>query len=134
MLKFKWVIKMKWISEIKNIGSEALAPEERVVILFGENANDDLKKVSVIQNFEDEDALKSLVLKKGDTVTIDGTTYLINYVGSLVNSNLRALQHVSLFFTKTPKKPMSNAVYLECDEKDALPDFRVNDEIVYEHL
>ena len=47
----------------------------------------------------------------------------------------RQLQHASLFFTdKVPKKPMSNALYLDLPEDQEMPKFRVDDEIVYEHL
>ena len=100
---------MKWISTIKAIGPNAISEKDRVVILFGQTAKDELQDVSVIQAFDDEQAAKEVVLKKGDTVTIDGTTFLINYVGPMAVSNLRTLHHASLFFTdKVPKKPMSN--------------------------
>ncbi|MGN1408294.1 PTS glucitol/sorbitol transporter subunit IIA [Lactobacillus sp.] len=126
---------MKWISTIKEIGTSAISEKDRTVILFGQTANDELRKVSVIQEFDDEEAAQGIVLKKGDTITIDGETLIISAVGSMAISNLRALGHVSLFFTdKLPKKPMSNAVYLELDAKDAMPEFKVDDEIVYEHL
>lgn len=126
---------MKWISTIKEIGTSAISEKDRTVILFGQTANDELRKVSVIQEFDDEEAAQDIVLKKGDTITIDGETLIISAVGSMAISNLRALGHVSLFFTdKLPKKPMSNAVYLELDAKDAMPEFKVDDEIVYEHL
>ena len=103
--------------------------------MFGQTAKDELQDVSVIQAFDDEQAAQAVVLKKGDTVTIDGTTFSINYVGPMAVSNLRALQHASLFFTdKVPKKPMSNALYLDLPEDQEMPKFRVDDEIVYEHL
>ena len=108
---------MKWISTIKAIGPNAISEKDRVVILFGQTAKDELQDVSVIQAFDDEQAAQAVVLKKGDTVTIDGTTFLINYVGPMAVSNLRALQHASLFFTdKVPKKPMSNALYWICQK------------------
>lgn len=126
---------MKWISTIKAIGPNAISEKDRVVILFGQTAKDELQDVSVIQAFDDEQAAQAVVLKKGDTVTIDGTTFLINYVGPMAVSNLRALQHASLFFTdKVPKKLMSNALYLDLPEDQEMPKFRVDDEIVYEHL
>ncbi|MDD6407330.1 MAG: PTS glucitol/sorbitol transporter subunit IIA [Lactobacillus equicursoris] len=126
---------MKWISTIKEIGTSAISEKDRTVILFGQTANDELRKVSVIQEFDDEEAAQGIVLKKGDTITIDGQTLIISAVGSMAISNLRALGHVSLFFAdKLPKKPMSNAVYLELDGKDSVPTFRIDDEIVYEHL
>lgn len=135
MLEFSQVIKMKWISTIKKIGPKAISPEDRVVILFGESANEELADVSVIQEFDADTPAASIVLKKGDTITIDGITYDIEYTGSLVNSNLKKLQHASLFFTtEVPKKPMSNAIYVDCPADQEMPVFRVDDEIVYEHL
>ena len=65
---------MKWISTIKKIGPKAISPEDRVVILFGESANEELADVSVIQEFDADTPAASIVLKKGDTITIDGIT------------------------------------------------------------
>ena len=71
MLEFNQVIKMKWISTIKTIGPNAISEKDRVVILFGQTANDELQDVSVIQAFDDEQAAQAVVLKKGDTVIVN---------------------------------------------------------------
>lgn len=125
---------MKWNSTIEAVGSEAINPKENIIILFNETATDDLKKVSVIQKFDKDTAPSSFVLKKDDTVTIDGETFLTLYVGPMVDMNMRAIGHATLVFTdEVPKKPLKNAIYLEKDEDDSLPMVKVGDWITYEH-
>ena len=79
---------MKWISTIKKIGKKAIDNKDGMVILFGEGANKDLEDVSVIQKFSDETPVNGFVFKKGDTITVDGQTYVANYVGPMVESNM----------------------------------------------
>ena len=65
---------------------------------------------------------------------IDGTTYLALYVGPMVQMNMQAIGHATLVFTdEVPKKPMTNAIYLEKDSKEKMPEFKVGDWITYEH-
>ena len=75
---------MKWISTIKAIGPNAISEKDRVVILFGQTAKDELQDVSVIQAFDDEQAAQAVVLKKGDTVTKspDGSFGIIRSAGT----------------------------------------------------
>ena len=80
---------MKWISTIEKIGKKAVDSKDGMVILFGEGANEDLKDVSIIQKFNPSTPINSFIFKKGDTVTIDGQTYVANYVGPMVESNRR---------------------------------------------
>ena len=42
--------------------------------------------------------LSDFVFKRGDTLTVDGQTYVANYVGPMVESNMKALGHATLFF------------------------------------
>lgn len=126
---------MKWISTIKKIGKKAVDNKDGMVILFGEGANKDLEDVSVIQKFSDETPVSGFVFKKGDTITVDGQTYVANYVGPMVESNMKALGHATLFFNRSvPKAPLANAVYFDPDVDQPLPSFRVDDDIVYEHI
>ena len=126
---------MKWISPIEKIGKKAVDSKDGMVILFGEGANEDLKDVSIIQKFNPSTPINSFIFKKGDTVTIDGQTYVANYVGPMVESNMKALGHATFFFKRpVPKAPLANAVYFDPDVQQPLPDFKVNDEIVYEHI
>lgn len=126
---------MKWISTIKKIGKKAVDNKDGMVILFGEGANKDLEDVSVIQKFGDDTPVSGFVFKKGDTITVDGQTYIANYVGPMVESNMKAMGHATLFFNrKVPKTPLANAVYFDPDDAKVLPNFRVDDDIVYEHI
>lgn len=126
---------MKWISTIKKIGNKAVDSKDGMVILFGEGANKDLEDVSIIQKFDTKNPVNNFIFKKGDTITIDGQTYVANYVGPMVESNMKALGHATLFFKRpVPKTPLANAIYFDPDVQQPLPEFRVNDEIVYEHI
>ncbi len=126
---------MKWISTIEKIGPKAIDQKDKMVILFGEGANQDLEDVSVIQKFDEQSPVKSFVFKKGDTITIDGETYIAAYVGPMVESNMKALGHATLFFNhRVPKAPLANAIYFEPDEEQTLPQFKVDDDIMYEHI
>lgn len=124
---------MKWIATIEKIGKKAIDTKNQMIILFGEGANQDLEDVSVIQKFDAKTPASSFVFKKGDTVTIDGQTYVAAYAGPMVESNMKALGHATLFFNRpVPKAPLANAIYFE--KGDGMPNFRVDDDIVYEHI
>ncbi len=102
---------MKWISTIKKIGKKAVDSKDGMVILFGEGANKELEDVSVIQKFDESTPVSGFVFKKGDTITVDGQTYVANYVGPMVESNMKALGHANLFFNRpVSKAPLANAV------------------------
>lgn len=126
---------MKWISTISKIGKQAIEPKGNMVILFGENVTKDLVDVSVIQKFDSKTPLNGFIFKKGDTITIDGQTFVADYVGAMVESDMKALGHATLFFNqRKPKNPLANAVYLEFADKQTIPEFNVNDDIIYEHI
>ena len=111
---FKEIIIMKWISTIKKIGKKAVDSKDGMVILFGEGANKELEDVSVIQKFDESTPVSGFVFKKGDTITVDGQTYVANYVGPMVESNMKALGHATLFFNRlVSKAPLANAVYFD---------------------
>lgn len=116
---------MKWIANIKKIGKKAVDNKDGMVILFGEGANKDLEDVSVIQKFSTETPVSGFVFKKGDTIT----------VGPMVESNMKALGHATLFFNRpVSKTPLANAIYFDPDIDQPLPNFKVDDDIVYEHI
>ena len=126
---------MKWNANIKRIGKKAVDSKDGMVILFGVGANKELEDVSVIQQFNTDTPAKTFVFKKGDTITVDGQTYVANYVGPMVESNIKALGHATLFFNRpVPKAPLANAVYFDPDPDQAMPNFKLDDDIVYEHI
>ncbi|MDN6028225.1 MAG: PTS glucitol/sorbitol transporter subunit IIA [Lactobacillus sp.] len=124
---------MKWISTITSIGAKALTAKDEMVILFGPNANAELAAVSVIQQFDRETPVSQFVFKAGDTLTVAGTTFTANYVGAMVAANMKALGHATLIFnTAVPRKPLLNSIYLSHPDQ-VQPEFRVEDELVFEH-
>ncbi|WEV71362.1 PTS sorbitol transporter subunit IIA [Lactobacillus sp. ESL0785] len=126
---------MKWIAKIVNIGAQALEPKTKMVILFGENVNQDLKKVAITQRFAQATSLNDFIFKKGDTITIAGQTYAATFVGAMTQSNMKTMGHVTLYFgQKVPQNPLGNAIYLQLPGAQLLPKFKVNDEIIYEHI
>ena len=126
---------MKWISTISKIGKQAVESKSNMVILFGESVTKDLVDVSVIQKFDEHTPVSGFIFKKGDTITIDGQTYVADYVGPMVESNMKALGHVTLFFDqKKPKNPLANAVYLSFTADQTMPDFKVDEDLIYEHI
>lgn len=126
---------MKWTSTIEKIGQKAIDTKDGMIVLFGEGTDKDLETVSVIQKFAGATPVNSFVFKKGDTLTVDGTTYIAKYVGPMVESNMKALGHATLFFNRpVPKTPLANAIYFEPDEDGKMPEFKVNDDIIYEHI
>lgn len=126
---------MKWTATIEKIGKKAIDTRDSMIILFGEGATQDLEDVSVVQKFDDATPVKGFVFKKGDTITIDGETYVANYVGPMVESNMKALGHATLFFNRpVPKTPLANAVYFDANEDQEMPNFKLNDDIIYEHI
>lgn len=125
---------MKWNTTITAIGENAIDEKENIVILFGEQATPEIQKIAILQKFDEQTPENDFVFKKGDSVTIDGQTYLANYVGQLVQSNVRAIGHATLIFTdKLPEQPMQNAVYLEKKKDEPMPTFKVDDWISFEH-
>jgi glucitol/sorbitol PTS system EIIA component len=126
---------MKWIATINKIGRQAIEPKNEMVLLFGDNVSPDLVEVSVIQRFDQQIPLDDFVFNTGDTITIGGKTYVANYVGAMVENNIKTLGHVTLFFTAlNSKKPLANAIYLTSSTSQRQPVFKVEDHIVYEHI
>lgn len=126
---------MKWIATINNIGKQAIEPENKMVLLFGDNVSPDLVEISVIQKFDQQIPLANFAFSTGDTITVDKKTYVANYVGSMVENNIKTLGHVVLIFAAlNAEKPLANAIYLTSSRSQSLPVFNVDDRIVYEHI
>lgn len=126
---------MKWNATIVKIGKKAINQKDQMIILFGQGVNQELADVSVIQKFDPATPVSSFVFKKGDTITVDGQTYIADYVGPMVESNMKALGHATLFFNHhVPKAPLANAVYFEANADHSMPIFKENADLMYEHL
>ncbi len=124
---------MKWMATIQKIGVEAISKNENMVILFNETANEKLSRVAVIQKFDKETPVSSFICKKDDTVTIDGETYLVLHVGRMVADNMQKLSFKEIFVDKLPEKTLHNAIYLQKDDEEPMPQFKQGDWISYEH-
>lgn len=66
---------MKWNSTITAIGSEALDPNDNIVILFDNKATDKLRDVAVLQKFDEATPVEKFVFKK--TTQLQLTALLI---------------------------------------------------------
>lgn len=80
---------------IKSIGSQAhMFEEENMLILFGDNAPDDLKDFCYIID------VKPLAseIETGMTLSIDNQAYTITAVGDVVTKNLSDLGHITIKF------------------------------------
>ncbi len=121
---------MQLKSTIKAIGANALSPKDQMVILFGDKATDALRDVSVIQEFADPKAQKTMNVKVGDHLYINGIKFRVAGVGSLTNPNLQQIGHATLVFKPVPSvDQLANAIYLTPTAK---PVFAEGTELVYD--
>ncbi|SFV43468.1 PTS glucitol/sorbitol transporter subunit IIA [Mammaliicoccus sciuri] len=97
-------------TEIKKIGKDANAFEaEKMIILFGDNAPDELVDfcyIIDINRVENE-------ITESNKLVIDGTEYGITKVGSAVSKNLNDLGHITLKFDGSTNAEQSGSLYLE---------------------
>jgi PTS system glucitol/sorbitol-specific IIA component len=104
---------MELTATVTAIGEKALSPKDNMVILFGDKATAALREVSVIQQFDDPEAQKSLNIAHGDHIYINDIKYRVAAVGSLANPNLKQIAHATLIFQPVPDEDMlGNAIYL----------------------
>ncbi|MFS7002080.1 PTS glucitol/sorbitol transporter subunit IIA [Carnobacterium maltaromaticum] len=116
------------IGTVTSIGPQAISEQDPIIILFGEEATEDIRQVSVIQAFED--GREMIELKKGQTIKFDNQSYTIEAVGSLAVDNLNSIGHITLSFTEVPAEDMlGNGIYLSPQE---LPTISVGTKISYE--
>lgn len=118
---------MATTATVKAIGSQALDPDEPILILFDETATASLQQIAVIQQFKEK--LTSLPLTAGSTIKIDDQAYTVAYAGPLVDANLTTIGHATLYFTAVPAKPLANGIYLTTT---TLPTIKVGSVITYE--
>lgn len=97
-------------SNVQEVGEMALAfEEEKVIILFGPQAPNELREVSIIHEaVEDSDE----PIKKGGNFVVDDQVYTIEAVGSSANDNLNELGHISIYFQDVPEDVLPGAVFV----------------------
>lgn len=116
------------IGTVTSIGPQAISEKDPIIILFGEEATEDIRQVSVIQAFEKES--EAIDLKEGHMIKFDDQAYTIEAVGSLAVDNLNSIGHITLSFTDVPAEDqLGNGIYLS---PKTLPVISVGTKISYE--
>lgn len=101
-------------SIIADIGGETSELiENGIIILFGENAPEELKEYCVLIK---ERKLNGLI-KNGDMFKINGFLYSVTDVGDYANVNLDSLGHVTLMINNdTHEEIVGGCIYLSGEE------------------
>ncbi|PMB85082.1 PTS sorbitol transporter subunit IIA [Dolosicoccus paucivorans] len=97
-------------TSVTNIGADAeMFVAEEMIILFGENAPDDLKDYVyniVVTPLNGE-------ISPGQSLLIDGEAFEITAVGNVVGQNLEQLGHITLKFDGSKQAELPGTLYLE---------------------
>ncbi len=97
-------------SVVKQVGPLALAfEEEKVIILFGPQAPDELKEVSIIH--EADEKVNDEPIKEGGKFIVDDQEYTVTAVGSSANNNLKELGHISVYFSEPSDDVLPGAIF-----------------------
>ncbi|EAE8347158.1 PTS sorbitol transporter subunit IIA [Listeria monocytogenes] len=114
------------ISKIMEIGSLVPAfEEEKIVILFGPTATNELREISVIHEFQDA---PNNALTKGNTLLIGEQVYTIEEVGTEANKNLEELGHISVYFRSEQNEVLPGAIIVS---PEVFPTITVGDSIQF---
>ncbi|EAE7904285.1 PTS glucitol/sorbitol transporter subunit IIA [Listeria monocytogenes] len=114
------------ISKIMEIGPLVPAfEEEKIVILFGPTATNELREISVIHEFQD---VPNNALTKGNTLLIGEQTYTIEEVSSDANKNLEELGHISVYFRSGQNEVLPGAIVVS---PEIFPTITVGDSIQF---
>lgn len=98
---------------ITEIGESAISEKDPLIILFGEKATSELRRVSVVHSPEKQN--ETIDLASVTKVSFDGEEYTVNGVGELANDNFNTIGHITLRFNdnlSTDEMRIENAVYL----------------------
>jgi glucitol/sorbitol PTS system EIIA component len=97
-------------SIVKEVGALALSFEEdKVCILFGPQAPQELKEVSIIHELEGDSSDEPIQV--GGTFQVDDEEFTITAVGSAANNNLKELGHISIYFSEPNEEVLPGAVF-----------------------
>jgi glucitol/sorbitol PTS system EIIA component len=97
-------------STVIHVGSEAYTFEqEKIIILFGPKAPQELRDISIIHDFE----LNPEEPIKDNHLVIDGKKYDIVVIGKEVLKNLATLGHVSVYFMDPPTDILPGSIYVK---------------------
>ena len=96
-------------SVVKEIG--VLVPtfkEDKIVILFGPQAPQELRELAVIHEFEN---LTEEPLVEGGTIQFGEELFTITAVGTLANNNFKELGHISIYFQEPMEEVLPGAIF-----------------------
>lgn len=119
---------MKYKTKITRIGTEALKAEDQMIVLFGNEVTNEIAHVSMSQEFINPEIQSQFTLKAGQKVRIGSQILTVNYVGSLVEENMRTISHINLFFGEQ-NGHLASAAYLDGELRPL--DFRVGTTITF---
>lgn len=117
-------------TKITAIGDSAVSSKDPLIILFGEQATEELRKVAVIHRIVSEE--QTVDLHSGGTISFGDQVYTIQHVGSLANANFNSIGHVTLIFSELPddeEDKIENGLYLS---PYALPKLTEGLEVTYQ--
>ncbi|MGO2100007.1 PTS glucitol/sorbitol transporter subunit IIA [Vagococcus salmoninarum] len=98
--------------KVIEIGEQAVDAGDQMIILFGESATPELKKVSVIQTIDKSKGPIKLGL--GGHLSFDEQRYTMTHLGRLAESQLNEIGHVTVIFSEVPSEDaLVNAIYVE---------------------
>ncbi|MGM0878794.1 MAG: PTS glucitol/sorbitol transporter subunit IIA [Bacillota bacterium] len=107
-------------SIVREVGELALSFEEdKIMILFGPQAPQELKEIVVIHEVEEDSSEEPI--KEGGTIQIDDQQFTITAVGSAANKNLKELGHISVYFTEPLEEVLPGSVFAS---PHAFPQFK----------
>ncbi|MEW9670912.1 PTS glucitol/sorbitol transporter subunit IIA [Ammoniphilus sp. 3BR4] len=113
-------------SVVTQVGPLALSfEEEKVIILFGPSAPEELKEVSVIQEIQESG---DEPISAGDTLQIGEQEYKLVKVGSSAYKNLLEIGHISIYFSEAPDEVLPGSIYVT---PDLFPIIKEGDTILF---
>jgi len=103
----------KYSTIINKIGPEVESfLDEKMLILFGDNAPDELAEFCLTINVNEVEG----DIVAGDTLQLGENTYTVTAVGDAVKQNLAALGHITLKFDGSTTAELPGTLYLEDSE------------------
>ncbi len=97
-------------NKVKDIGDMVSAfQEEKIFILFGDNAPETLKEFCYTIDIKDTN--KKIIV--GQTLNIDGNKFKITAVGDVAEKNLTSLGHMTVVFDGSKEAILPGSIYIE---------------------
>ncbi|WP_209123980.1 PTS glucitol/sorbitol transporter subunit IIA [Alkalihalobacillus sp. BA299] len=113
----------KYQSLVTEVGSEVeLFIEEKMIVIFNENAPEDLRSIGVIH--KEAELLNDV--EAGDFLEIDRERFEILFVGNKVNDTLKELGHCTIAFNGEKSSDLPGTM---CVEHKQIPEIKVGSEL-----